>query len=287
MFDELDFFQECEVPTSLFDKSFAETNIEWNIINKYFQNYKYAIKQYSIPKIIHFIWLGNEISDWYKANIKDWKDKLGFDFHIELWQDGQSNNFMEDKKTWMEYNNCQNYGMKSDILRYEILNQYGGLYVDTDFLCINPEIFHYLHDNYSFYSGICLERNVQFNNGLVASAPNHPIIENTIASIPHRLNDYDDIDCKYTRILFQTGPWALSDAITTYLYLDLNNENRDRGIMPLPSKMFHPFPAAKRHDATKSEDIKSYFSKYTAACHLWHTSWQGQTQGFLGNINEF
>lgn len=287
MFDDLDFFTECEVSTSLFDKNFAETNIEWNIINKYFKNNKSGSGCYSIPKTIHFIWLGNEISDWYKANIKNWQDKLGPGFHIELWKDEQSNKFMKDKSTWEEYNNCQNYGMKSDILRYEILNQYGGLYIDIDFLCINPDVFHYLHENYNFYSGICLEKNVQFNNGLVASAPGHSVIKNTITSIPHRLNNYEYIDCKYTKILFQTGPWALSDAIITYLYLDINNDNKNRGIIPLPSKMFHPFPAAKRHDITKSEEIKSYFSQCTAACHLWHTSWQGQTRGFLGNINEF
>jgi mannosyltransferase OCH1-like enzyme len=285
MLNSLDFFKECEIETSLFDIGFAKTDIEWNILKKYFNNNINITGNYQIPKIIHFIWLGSDIPKWYQQNIEDWKNKTGFD--IQIWDDKKSNSFMQDKHTSKEYFSCENYGMKSDILRYEILYVYGGLYVDTDFLCINSKIFQHLHENYNFYSGICLERCVQFNNGLVASCAGHDIIYNTILSIPNRLNDYEDISCKYTKILFQTGPWALSDAITTYLFLDCQKSDKDQGIIPLPSKMFHPFPAAKRHDNVSPSDIKLYFSEYTAACHLWHTSWQGQTQGFTGNINEF
>ena len=34
------------------------------------------------------------------------------------------------------YKESKNYGFKSDLLRYEILRKYGGLYADTDFECV-------------------------------------------------------------------------------------------------------------------------------------------------------
>ena len=40
---------------------------------------------------------------------------------------------MKNKKAFLS---AHNYGMKSDILRYEILHTYGGVYIDTDYECV-------------------------------------------------------------------------------------------------------------------------------------------------------
>ena len=34
------------------------------------------------------------------------------------------------------YSLAKNWGMKSDILRYEILQKFGGVYIDTDYECL-------------------------------------------------------------------------------------------------------------------------------------------------------
>jgi Glycosyltransferase sugar-binding region containing DXD motif len=40
---------------------------------------------------------------------------------------------MKNKEAFLS---AYNYGMKSDILRYEILHSYGGVYIDTDYECV-------------------------------------------------------------------------------------------------------------------------------------------------------
>lgn len=277
MLKDLNFLNECEIPTSLFNLEYATNDKTWGeIVNKF--NYsKNVIHKNNIPKIIHFIWLGSRLPEWYYENIKKWQAKLP-EFHILFWDDWHADDFIKNKQSENLYNQSSNFGVKSDILRYEILNKIGGLYVDTDFLCINPKLLNLLHETQSFYAGICLEKNVQFNNGIMASAPNSMILKSLINSLIYRINGFNSIECKHTRVLFQTGPWALTDAI-------LNNMECD--FIPLPSTMFHPFPAAFRNDGVDANFIKSTFTEYTAACHLWHASWQGKSQGYFGDLNEF
>ena len=89
----------------------------------------------SIPKIIHQIWLGPNkqpdvwMNSWkydYINNNPDWEYKL--------WTEKEINNLnMVNKK---QYDFEKFYNGKSDIARYEILNQYGGVFMDADSLWI-------------------------------------------------------------------------------------------------------------------------------------------------------
>lgn len=69
-----------------------------------------------------------------------------------------------------DFRNCQaylgapNYGQKTDILRYELLQKFGGLYVDMDMECIQS--LDHLH-NLAFYTGFSNTGTVELNNGLI------------------------------------------------------------------------------------------------------------------------
>ena len=90
-----------------------------------------------IPKIIHQIHLGSKClselekkwqSSWVQHH-PDWKYCMWTDKCIET----------RLKITHPEIlNTCDSFSEKSDILRFEILYQYGGLYIDTDFECLKP-----------------------------------------------------------------------------------------------------------------------------------------------------
>ena len=58
---------------------------------------------------------------------------------------------MKNKKAFLS---AHNYGMKSDILRYEILHTYGGVYIDTDYECVinigECNLYFLLHINFRF-----------------------------------------------------------------------------------------------------------------------------------------
>ena len=85
------------------------------------------------------------------------------------------------------YYSEKNIGARADILRMEILYREGGLYIDTDFECLQPEIFDIFNRCYDFYSGITpLDGQAYLiANGLIASIPGHPILRAYIKERRH------------------------------------------------------------------------------------------------------
>ena len=90
------------------------------------------------------------------------------------------------------FESAVNWGEKADILRYEILNQFGGLYVDTDFECLRA--FDALHKLCDFYIGLeSIERRFQsprMSNALIACSAGHPMIRaciNSISAMAHEM----------------------------------------------------------------------------------------------------
>ena len=63
-----------------------------------------------------------------------------------------------------------NPGYRSDILRYIILNKFGGLYADTDFECLKPIPSSIL--NYKFVAGLMFGNKPSIGNSILISSPN-------------------------------------------------------------------------------------------------------------------
>jgi hypothetical protein len=106
------------------------------------------------------------------------------------------------------FQEASNYGEKSDILRYEILERHGGVYVDVDMQCLqafdrmvevrSPWVvvtttnqdtksqFLIALQSYSFVVGISNTGCVEINNAVIAAVPGHPILQRLIETIHHR-----------------------------------------------------------------------------------------------------
>lgn len=90
-----------------------------------------------IPKKLHFIWIGDE-SKMPKECIHTWiSHNSDYDYHI--WD----NNSIKDvrwtnSKQLHEMLDKKDYAGASDIMRYEILYNHGGIYVDADSYCMKP-----------------------------------------------------------------------------------------------------------------------------------------------------
>jgi mannosyltransferase OCH1-like enzyme len=79
-----------------------------------------------IPKVIHSIWLGSSLPEMYNTLISTWK-ALHPLWTVKIWKDEDTDLIhLQNEKA---YYSAKNYGEKSDILRYEILNLYGGVYI--------------------------------------------------------------------------------------------------------------------------------------------------------------
>jgi len=162
--------------------------IEGNTLYDFFKNlYEEQSKtttqaDLAIPKIIHQIWLGSPLPEEFKVLQQTW---LAFHAHrgwrYKLWTD-------EDVAQLELYNQefydaTDNYGVKSDILRWELLYNFGGVYIDVDYECLRS--LDDLHYTYDFYTALQPLDTlfIQLGAALVGSCPGHPILKHCIETI--------------------------------------------------------------------------------------------------------
>lgn len=158
---------------------------------------------YKIPKIIHFIWLGpRPFPPQSVENIRSWMAKNPT-WTFKFWMDRPR----DPPCTGMErviiqeypflrlgrcYHASKNWGEKSDILRYEILYNQGGVCVDHDVSCLQS--FDGLHGAYDFYCGLELPcpgivgHHVVAGNAVLGSRPGHPLVQHLMDIVEQRWN---------------------------------------------------------------------------------------------------
>ena len=232
-------------------------NIEqWEILCKqYKKNNNFLNKESTIPKIIHQIWIGpKKLPDSYKKWMRTWV-KYNPKYEYRLWRDEDilKLNMKNEKK----YNESKNVGIKSDIARYEILNIYGGIYVDTDFECLKS-IPKYLH-HYDFVSSIIFDFKPVIANGFIMSKKNSILVENIIQNLNLEISSNN---IEY--IINNSGPGLL-----TKEYFNLNNKARDKCLI-LPSNILYPYP---NFLINKSNDRKQMITESSFGLHHWEMSW--------------
>lgn len=164
-----------------------------------------------IPKVIHFIWLGpKNFPEASKKNLRSWMEHHP-DWKFLFWTDidrecpipGMEKKLTQEFPLYhlsQQYVDSSNFGEKSDLLRFEILYEFGGMYVDHDAFCFHS--FEGLHSNFDFYVG--LERPHLLDGfssciypciGILGSVPHHPIYERTIQIV---LSEWEKL--KYQQI---------------------------------------------------------------------------------------
>jgi hypothetical protein len=263
----------CNLPVSFdasmqrsrdFNKKNSFVDADWRLLRKLYVNFQKKLrgpnKRYTIPRRIHFIWLGSPLPKRYAKNIETWK-KFHPDWKFKVWTD-------KDVKPFKLYNKAafdaaKNYGEKSDIWRYEILYRYGGLYVDTDFECLKP--FESFHHNIEFYAGIDHCPVAQVNNALIGSRPKHPILKSCIKNIQQGPGDSE-----FHRILNQTGPIHF-----TYCFMNYVREH-PKNVVALPVTVVFPYPSGQRGNPDLESVKKRWVKKESYALHYWDMSWVGK-----------
>jgi mannosyltransferase OCH1-like enzyme len=86
----------------------------------------------TIPKIFHRIWLGKQqMPDEFVWYGETWA-KHHPDWTMLLWTDEN----LPDLINQQEFLLAETTSYKSDILRYEVIYRYGGIYIDTDLECL-------------------------------------------------------------------------------------------------------------------------------------------------------
>lgn len=182
--DEMEFFHRCK---DLYTKNIALKEI--------------PTEENKVPNVVHFIWLGpRAFPPESVENVRTWI-AMHPDWKFVFWTDrarpapchGMEVREVKDftfTKLYSCFAQSENWGEKSDILRYEILYQEGGIYVDHDANCLKS--FEDLNSHYDFYCGFetphtpFVGKNLTCGNGVLGSKPHHPTIEKVIGLILQR-----------------------------------------------------------------------------------------------------
>jgi mannosyltransferase OCH1-like enzyme len=204
-----------------------------------------------IPLIAHFVWIQGNPPEKYQYIVDSWK-KNNPDFELRLWTDKEIKQlrFLPHDL----YDAAVNYGEKSDIAKYTIVYEHGGVYADiTDEECLKP--FKELHYLYDFYIGVqpLDTNNVQIGLGLFAAAPRHPLLKHVIDG----LYQYHHIP----QIVAKTGPLYFTQIFCSIIF------NMPGINIVLPASYFYP------RGYTQGPDKKEWKKTESLAVHHWAGSW--------------
>jgi len=206
-----------------------------------------------VPKIIHQIWCGGDLPRHYNKFVRLMR-RVNHDMEYRFW-DGNKLDF--EPVTGDLLQRVSNPGQMSDILRFEILNHYGGVYVDMDFVAVRP--FATLLPA-KFFTGIVFSRQPSLMNGLVGSVPGHPMVREVLRRMRVSDNPSD-----FNDIMTATGPFLM-----TRVFMDFYRDMP--GSVALPVAYFCPFPNHPVY-RTRGDNYRKYIVPETVCVHLWHCSW--------------
>lgn len=205
-----------------------------------------------IPKIIHQIWIGDVVPEEFKSFQESWI-RYHPDWQYKLWTQADIPHLSLYNKDLCMH--AKNPGELSDMLRYEILYQWGGVYVDMDFECLKP--LDILHHRYDFYVGIqpLDSEVVQLGIGIIGSVPRHPLLMCCIGKIRER--QYED------NITIKTGP-----LLCTKVFFEMAHSCNYMRNVALPAYYFYPL-GCEEYDLKYDEWVQHG----AFAVHHWAKSW--------------
>ncbi|KAM0257959.1 hypothetical protein ACHAQJ_004118 [Trichoderma viride] len=210
--------------------------------------------------------------------------------------------FSHNPKIGEVYHNLTNVGMKSDLLRYLLLDVQGGVYTDTDTVALKPVdawIPAHLRDKVRLVVGIEFDRRdggpwadiphwLQFCQWTIAAAPGHPVFKKMVNRV---LNSVDDLSNTYGlpvnqlhpqsfEVMNSTGPAAWTDVVFEQLqeYNPLLNDTKDLSFMTEPTLigdiLIHPidgFGMGQDHSASTNDGS---IPEAAVMRHLFTGSWR-------------
>ncbi|MBA2307533.1 hypothetical protein H0W26_05355 [Candidatus Dependentiae bacterium] len=223
-----------------------------------------------IPKIIHQVWVGpNNPPTIFKESQKSIQ-KYHPDWEYRLWTDADIPEFKLQNQKFYDLSN--NYGEKADILRYEILYRYGGVYLDADFVCLKPLDILSQYDVWASIQPIDCGGDI--NNAVIGTIPEHPILKDCIDTLEDDWNTFHDK--KNNLCVFDVaGPRHFQRSFMKFVKEGMAN------LIAVPRSFFYPLDHKDRllglnnHSNENDEEINSLIKPECFAMHYWAGSWWG------------
>lgn len=163
------------------------------------------------------------------------------DWTMELWTDGH----LPELRHPESFEHGRNHSERSNVLRYEILRQLGGVYIDTDMECLRP--IDPLLDGVEVFAGNT--RPGRIGSAIIGAVPGHPAFERAVELVPHGVAGGG-------RQTEETGPGFLTSILADF-----------PDVTVFPAAYFYPY----RHD---EKHLRSQEFPEAYAVHHWTKTWE-------------
>lgn len=235
----------------------------------------------AIPRIIHVIWVGP--NPFPRKSIRNMELLRKYHPHWKMifWTDHMERSApipSMEKRSVLEYDfkdalplikKASNYGEMSDVMRYVILYDMGGMYADHDVTPVRsfePLAKHYdfvaSYERMQYHKG--LDTFLVPANGLFLTKPQHPILKKALELTHER---WDIAEQLFPNILWQKTIYRTFDSFAKAAFSG-QNRGMNKDII-LPTSFFYANLAIK-----KSLYKKLIKKGYVYALHGTHSTWR-------------
>lgn len=212
-----------------------------------------------IPKIIHFCWFGGgEYSPLMQKCMNTWQIYCP-DWEIKKWDESNIPEGIPYLKHALEK---KLYAFAADYMRFYALQEFGGIYLDTDveiIRCLTPLL------EYDAFAASESRNGVMLNGAVIGGMPNAPLFQQI-------LKYYTEM----SPIVFKTIPHVITE-----IYL------KDQNLLKvLDAETFYPY---NPYDANQTVKQLMYcdITENTLAIHHWHKTWKlSGWQKFMNSVKK-
>lgn len=138
-----------------------------------------------IPHTLHHIWVGpapvpqSLIEPWYEMH-PDWEH--------QLWTEDTLRQFgLQNQVAFDSYLKGQRWHGAANVARYEVVNAFGGVYVDTDTVPLRRlDRGPFMREGVDLFAGLVQPREARpglIGNAYIGAVPAHPILQDAIERI--------------------------------------------------------------------------------------------------------
>ena len=178
-----------------------------------------------VPRVFHRIWLGSRIPPEFVRFGQSWLE-VNPGWTMILWTEDNlpemRNRHLFDAAADLVPESRLVYRFRSNLLRYEVVEQFGGIYLDTDFEALRP--IEPVIDGLDCFA--VEEKPGLIANGLLGAVPGHPFIRALVDGAADSVQQF-----RGHRSWITTGP----------AYLTRAAKEHPGALHVLPSRLFLPY----------------------------------------------
>jgi mannosyltransferase OCH1-like enzyme len=175
-----------------------------------------------VVNFVYGLWDSAPLTAKHNASLETWRQK---DWELKIWRRNDLQQLLSPEE-WGQFLRLKNHGQQTDLARYYVLREKGGLYADLDVYSAGP-MDEMLQCGLDF---VAVEEFSQRQSGgkispianyFFAATAHHPITEQLVQGALERLQSLSFDAKTQADVLWSTGPGLMTDVV----HARLNNSD--------------------------------------------------------------